>query len=402
MASTADQFGIADSQGFAQKFPALSAKLATITAAKTGLDAGDPKNVVTALHSNIFKTEAMKAASATDQAAIDRVFNPPEISSEGDQTQQTNAAFDAKEQNIRDVSQAKGALFRQSQEANDKLAELSSFDQAEYRNAQLKKLNPTKDIDQRMLDLRLQAFAADALLESDPEIMALPPALQARAKASKLAVFSNAISTLGQIRQTRLATANDQIDQEISGKTKQINTASARVQSLDRQIKYLTDTGADNDTIASLRLDRLKEMERLTKARGKAGGMSTQKEFVYQALQEEYRATHGQPATGADADSLRSQAEAIANSPEELAKVGTTVAVPGTETQSLNLPWWRRIAPSTFVGGGLLPNEVEVQTQTPQSYLQARGYGIPLSASEVVKMRKDRADLTKAEKAAAE
>ncbi len=365
------------------KFPALSASLATKTAQQSGLDPKDPQSIITAMHSNTFQTDVMKAADATDPNVAEKVFQPLKFApTTASQETQTNAAFDAREQNLNNTLAAKQQLFNEQSDAAKQLAELSKFDQGEYKNQRLRQLNPTADLDQRMLELRLQAFSASAMLETDPEIMALPPNLQQRAIASKMSVFSDAISTLSKIRETRLATANDQIDAEIQGKSRQINTATSRVSALDAQIKHLTEVGADQDAIASLRLDRIKEQERLNKARSKAGGMATQKEFVYQALLAEYRATHGGPPPKADDDTLKYQAERIAaNDPEAVQNAGKTVQV--TENVTTTTPGginWRlftRMPPTTTVAP---------VTKT-KSYLESRGYGIPLGTQETLKTR---------------
>lgn len=391
MDTTAQNTGIVSAQDFAAKFPALSASLATKTAQQSGLDPKDPQSIITAMHSNTFQTDVMKAASATDPNVTEKVFQPLQFApTTASQDTQTNAAFDAKEQNLNNTIAAKQQLFNEQSEAAKQLAELSTFNQSEYKNQRLKALNPTADIDQRMLELRLQAFTASAMLETDPEIMALPPNLQQRAMASKMAVFNDAISSLSKVRETRLAAANDQIDSEIQGKSRQINTATSRVSALDAQIKHLSEIGADQDAIASLRLDRIKEQERLNKARSKSGGMSTQKEFVYQALQAEYRKTHGAPATGADADTLKYQAERIvATDPEAASKAGSTVST--TENVTTTTPGgfdWRFFT--------RLPAKTTVTPVTKeQDYLTSRGYGVPIGANEALKTRAERLDYAK-------
>lgn len=400
------QFGITSGMDFAKEFPALSAKLAGITADRTGLDSSDPKNIVSAMHSNVFQTEAMKAGQATDTAAIDRVFTPP-TKTEGTPEQQILGGYDAKEQNVANVLGARRELYGQSNEAANALAELSQFNSEEYTRSRLKTLNPTKDIDERILELRMQAFTAEAMLETDPEIMALPPEKQAAAMASKMAVFNNAINTLAKTRATRLAAAEDQISKEVSAKNKQISTMESRVDAIDRQIRQMEAAGEDVDTIASLRIDRAKEVERMNKARSKSGGMTTDKEFAYQALLDDFMQTHGNRLPNdAEQHELKRQAEQISKTPGEASKLRTTVPTIGTENVPIDTPWWQNLASRMTSANPFRapPGQTAnvIKYDIPKDYISARGYGVPLSNDEIVSMRKERADLMSAEKKAAE
>jgi len=374
MAELAESFGI----GFAQKYPALSTKLASNTAGKTGLAPSDPGNIAAAMHSKVFNTEAGKAAQATDPSVIDKVFNPPDLAPDtASQEVQTEAAFGAQEQNLSNVVGAKQALFKGSQEATAELARLSSFNKEEHKAKRLKELDPVSGIDERMLQLRMQAFTAQSLLETDPEIMALPPALQQRAMASKMQVFSNSIQDLTKVRTSRLASAEAQIDKEFSANENQINTAQSRIDGIDSQIEQLESIGGDQDNIAQLRLDRIKERERLAKIRSKAGGISTQQESVYQALFDDFMESHGnRPPTEREERILRGDAADIVKNNPDIAKN----------------PRARVIQPVPG-GDGDLQNE---------GILKARGFGLPVSADEGVEIRASRLDLIKKLRAAGE
>jgi len=376
MEDTATSFGI----DFAQKFPALSAKLASSTAEKTGLDATDPSNIAAAMHSNVFQTEAGKAAQATDPAVIDRVFASPKFAPDTASTEtQTQTAFNAREEALGAGVAAKRGLFAQSQEAASQLAELSEFNKEDYRAARLKKLDPVKDLDDRTLALRMQAFTASAMLETDPEIMALPPALQQRAIASKMQVFSDTIQTLAKVRAARLDSANAQIDKEIGAKESQINVSKYRVDSIDSQIKQLESIGGDIDTIASLRLDRIKEMDRLAKARSKSGGMTTQKEFIYDTLAKDAMANLGVTTlTDDQQQELKRQTEMIVkndpNLAEKMTNAGSYDNYPGIKSMiQRNVPGY----------------------QSPMDTAYARGYGLSLSVEEKAKREKAEADIAR-------
>lgn len=366
MEDTANSYGI----GFAQKFPALSAKLAGITAAKTGLTPTDPANVAAAMHSNVFQTEAGKAASATDTAAIDRVFSPPKFAPDTASVEdQTKAAMDVRENAVSSLMPVKRSLYEAGSEAAAQLGELSAFNRDDYKAARLKELNPTKDLDQRALELRMQAFTAASMLETDPEIMALPPALQQRAIASKQQVFSDAIQSIAKLRAARLESAEAQIDQELSGKERQINTAKFRVDAIDRQIKQLEDIGSDQDTIASLRLDRIKEMERLRKGRAGAGGMTTQKEFVYDALVKDFRANHADRIPDANEEQeLKRQTEMIVKHDP-----ATAAAITSPDQTYRG-----------FRGGAVQPPEDRLGPGA--AAIRLKGYGLPLSEAEQSKL----------------
>lgn len=375
MEDTANSFGI----GFAQKYPALSAKLAGITAEKTGLAPTDPANLAASMHSNVFKTEAGKAASATDPAVIDRVFKAPKFAPDTASVEdQTKSAFNAREESLTAGIDAKRGLFGQSQEAAAQLAELSNFNKEDYTAARLKELNPTKDLDQRALALRMQAFTAESMLETDPEIMALPPELQQRAIASKMQVFSDAIQTIAKVREARLESAKDQIGKEIGARESQINVSKYRVDAIDSQIKQLESIGGDIDTIASLRLDRIKEMDRLNKARAKSGGLTTQKEFIYDALLKDFRATHADRLPNdTEASELKRQTEMIAkNDPSLTSELGKPA--PGSSYSPVLQAMIRRSIPDTRTAS-----------------LRSKGYGLPLSADEQDKIDKAAADLAR-------
>jgi hypothetical protein len=232
--------------------------------------------------------------------------------------QQIGSAFGAREQNLSNVMGAKQVLFKQQQEAAQRLAELAEFDRVAHRDARLKELNPTKDLDDRMLQLRMQAFTAESLLNTDPELLAMDPNQRARVIASRKAMYGQAIQTLGQIRDARLDAASEAIDKEISAKDRQVSTMRARTEALDAQIKHLTDIGGDIDAIASLRLDSIKEKERWIKANQKAGNIGTKYDLALNALISQYRESVGETPAGSDLDELKRQANLIAKNEPDL------------------------------------------------------------------------------------
>ena len=411
MATSAEKSGIINADEFAQRYPALSTKLAINTAQDTGLDVSDPTNIVTAMQSQTFQQQASQASQVNDRGSLDSLINRPSklAPTSASQEDQTNAAFDEAEASRMDTIQAKGSALKKLSAAEEKLATLSDFNAESYRKQRMKELDPVSDIDARMLELRMQAFTAEALLNSDPEILKLSPAQQERVIASRMQVFGNLISQYKQTRDLRLSQAEEQIREEVGATESQINKATQRISAIDREISYIEDIGGDREALADLRVERLKEMERLKKSRGKAGGMTTQKELVYNALIQDFKASHGDRLPDSTEEKeLRRQVEYIlSNDPSTASDTITGRKVPVQTTKQVDLPGdgaitgtakglLRLLTPKALEDNlGLSPagGTTDVNTTEYVDAIRAGGYGIPLSQEENIQLRLDRAKL---------
>lgn len=334
-----NDFGIVKTQEFAERFPAVTAALASQTASENGSGIRSPADVGSAIFSDPGMERISNLINDPNDDALGELlsFDVPDTAGQG-QEQATNALFGAAEQNIRNVRDAKIPITVEMMDASDKLDRLSSFNKASYTKKRLKELDPVSDIDQQIMDLRQQMFLAESFLDADPELEFASPGERANVRANRLSVFTNAIGELSQQRNERLKTAQGQIDDEISAHDDQINASIARVNSLGRQMEFINETGKDNEALVSLRSDLLKEQERLRKLRAGAGGKagtaySTQKEMARVRLRQDFIDKYGR-------DPDNEEEQAIDNTVENyfIRAAGATAIEgrKGDENQSVN------------------------------------------------------------------
>lgn len=281
--------GLMKTQEFAQRFPAI----ATTIAQRTNSTAGKSVDVGTALVSDPGQESIGRLFSGNEESYNDLLnFKVPETAGKSIEDA-TTQLFGAKEQNLRAGITAKRSVLSQLEEVGATLDKFTSFNKASYTKKRLKELDPISDLDEQIAEVRQQMFVEDIRIDNDPEMNNLSPAQRSALRASAQEKYINTITELSSQRKVRLENAQNQIDDEISANDDQINTSNARISALTRTLNTINDLGKDNEAMASIRMDLIKEQDRLKKLRGKAGGKagtaySTQKEMAKIFLKEEY------------------------------------------------------------------------------------------------------------------
>lgn len=327
MAENNTDTALLKTQEFASRFPAV----ATVLAKQTSTQAPTP----TALMSDPGQEKISRLFSGDDQAYDDLLnFELPDTAGQSTEDA-TTSLFGAAEQNIRAGSEAKRNVLTNLDEAQENLDRLSSFNKAAYTKKRLKELDPVSDLDAEIAEIRQQMFVEDIRLDADPELEGMSPAQRSAIRARAQEKHINAITELSAQRRERLAAAEGQIDDEISANDDQINASIARVNALTRTMDSIKELGKDNEALVSIRMDLMKEQERLKKLRKGAGGKagtaySTQKEMAKIRLREQYLA-EGRPI---NEDEIDATVEAYF-----LRAAGETsiVGVKGDEVQSVNI-----------------------------------------------------------------
>lgn len=272
-------------QDFAARFPAI----ATMVAKQTNAQVDTP----TALMSDSGQENLNKLAQG-NQEDFDALLNF-ELPNTAGQSQEsaTNSLFGAAEQNVRAGITAKSSALQKLNIAQEDLDRMSQFNRASYTKKRLKEIDPVSDLDNDISELRQQMFLEDIQLDADPNMEQYSPEQRSQIRAATQQKYITAISELSNQRKSRLAAAQNQIDEEISAQDDQINASIARVNALKRTVDSINEIGKDNEALISLRMDLLKEQERLKKLRKGAGGKagtaySTQKERARIQLRQQF------------------------------------------------------------------------------------------------------------------
>ncbi len=254
--------------GYMSARPGIAVAVAHDIGKETGVDTTQPHNLAAVMHSATYADKLNAVKNGTDDRLVKRVLNttPNPLNPKASGDQQEMDVYSGQEQNALNTMRAKAVLAARESDAQKKLSELSDFDSEAYKSQRLKETNPTGDIDNKILDLRMQAMVAKSALRN--QLRALSPALRDQALNARMAVFDDAISTLGEIRSARLSSATSKIQDEINAKNDQVHTAKANVDALDGMIKTLTDQGDSSDAIYKIRLERAKAQKVLDKAQG--------------------------------------------------------------------------------------------------------------------------------------
>lgn len=287
--------GIIDHAAFAKRWPALAYNTAMEVAGETGVDTSDASNVVKVMQSRTYKEKVNNMAKNRDDRMLSRIAGtfqplPDQNASELDQTQQI---FQGKEQNTINQIRARGVVTQRQIDAQNKLDEMADFDREAFKAKRLKEMNPSADLDQRMLALRMQAFTAKAMLRN--ELKGLSPSARDAAVNARLQVFADGITSLKEIRDARIRSAESQIDAEIDAHNEDYRAAKSKVSALKTLMDTIEQTGEDSDALASIRLDWLKEKKKLVKS-GQSG-IVDEEETLANAILNEYVSDYNETPT---------------------------------------------------------------------------------------------------------
>lgn len=268
--------------GYMADHPALATALGHDIGKETGVDTTKPENLAAVMHSQTYAKKVNDMKTGIDDRLVKRVIGsvPTAINPKANGSQQEMDVYTGQEQNAVGQIRAGAVLAGKKIEAQKKLGELSDFDAESYKASRIKEINPTGDVDQKILELRMQAMTAKSALRN--ELRQLAPNLRDQAINARMAVFNDAISTLGEIRTARTAAANAKIDEEIGAKNQQVRTAKANVDALDGIIATLEKQGDQSDAIYKIRLERAKAQKILDKAGG--SGIPNQEETIVNYL----------------------------------------------------------------------------------------------------------------------
>jgi hypothetical protein len=328
-------FGIVDIQEFNSRWPALAYSTAMHTAKETGVDPSDPRNITRVMQSRTYQSKVNDMAKNRDDRTLKRITGsiptPPDRNATTEQ--QTDQIYSGLEQTATNQIRARGIMTGRQVEAQTKLDQLADFDRESYKGKRLKELNPSGDLDSRMLNLRLQAFTAKAILRN--EMRDLPPALRNRAVAERMGVFSDALASIKEIRDARVRSAESQIDEEIDAHNDELRSARAKVSGLRTLMDHIEQSGEDQEALASIRLDWLKEKKKLLKATGK--GVVDEAETLTNAILNDYRNTQDDTPSAEQIKEAQRQAKEIVRKREDIRKAtaGKGSALAGVRSSNI-------------------------------------------------------------------
>ena len=274
------EFGVLDVQRLNKEFPGVTQSQAVAVAHEAGLDPSNPRDLVKAMYSKEFEGRISRIRGDREGKFIQKsIGNVPQLPDRNAPAQgQIESLNSMQEGALGNQIRARGILGAQTAEANQRLSELADLDRETFKAGRLRELNPTADIDQRMLALRMQAFTAKSMLRN--ELKGLRPSLRNAAITARMQVFSDAIGTLKEIRDARKSSAEDLAEREFESKMEQKRSATARVNVLKTMMDQIEATGEDAEALAGLRMDYLKESKKLQKTDGVADEVDTLKNAI--------------------------------------------------------------------------------------------------------------------------
>gem|GEM_PF-4964240 len=212
------------------------------------------------------------------------------------------ANFDPNDTNVSAGYQQKATAMQNAQlrqqpylqamtQENERFGKFAQFDREIYTNQRLDEMQPTADIDKAILDLRNKSLFSQASMYD--EVKSLPYNLQRQVIASRMAVFTDQIDQLSDMREGRMAAAKNQITDEVGTYEGKISASKARIEGLGSALNILKDQGASEESMAQLRIDHAREMDKLKKSRAGGGGRSTGEEMIYNMFIEQHQADNG-------------------------------------------------------------------------------------------------------------
>lgn len=312
--SSGADLGIIDPKEVMSKYPAVATKIAMDTASEAGLDPNSPETVVKVMHSRTYGEKVKKTmAEKQDDRFISRLVQHQPTLPGADEPveQQQDTLFATREKTVQNTMRARGVLGKQQVDANAKLDTLLDFDRESFKAQRLKEMNPTGEIDGRILQIRMQAFTAKSMLRS--QYRHLDPVKRNAVIAARMQTMADTISGLKEIRDAKKASAETQIEEEITAKNDELRTARAKVNALKGLMDTIEQSGQDTEALSSIRMDWLQAKKKATKA-GSGTGTVDEEETLVNAILNDYRAFHGDtPSTEQKAEAKRQAQQIIKN-----------------------------------------------------------------------------------------
>lgn len=358
--------------GFMQKYPFLSAKLGMSMADSAGLDTKDPANLARALSSNAAKTKLQTFERAPeDQSAIDALFKNPAGAEVGGSVLDTTKAS---QQALAEGTRAKIAVYDDLKDASNTYSRLASFNKEAETQKRLTQLKPTEDIDKQITSVMTQAIREKARLRT--ELSDIDPAKRNAAITARMSVFTEEIANLSTLRAARVDAAKAKIGEEIDATEGRIDAARLRVESLGKELDFLTSIGADRVQYAEVARQYAEAQAKLAKA-GSGGGL-TAEELIVNAMIDKFQTQNGRQPNNDEIDEIRRRAKIVKNTrPDIVENVTRTGGASGEPV--------RAVGPATSDGA------------YPTSRLDfLQGVQLPLDAQAQEKARQAEADATTA------
>lgn len=291
-----------------RRFPALSHLVGSKTASDAGIDPSDPKNVVTALQSNEGLSSFGGAASG-EQGALESIFqtssNLPALGA-GSVSQEIQTGFAGRESALQQTISGRSQIGVQQLRALDTLTSLIQQDTRLTQKAKRLETKATQAVDNEILEVRNQALAAKAILRG--QLTGVDFNQRQAIISAQTAFFTKRLNELEELREARLSAVDEITSDESASLESKTRTAQARITGLGQVLNTLESQGADQESIAQLRIDRAKEMDRLAKARKDP----TNKDIIMGQLTNQFQRTNGRAPTAEERNTLSQQADQVA------------------------------------------------------------------------------------------
>lgn len=198
-----------------------------------------------------------------------------------------------------------------------KLSEVGDLNRSTYTAKRLVDMGATQDIDKQILDIRNKALVNQAALYE--EVSDLPFEAQQKVMAARMGEYTDQVNRLSDLRESRISAATKQIEQEMDAYDTRVSAIKTRISGLEKAISIMRDNGADEITLAQMRVDHAKEQDRLAKERKRGDGqIQTREDMVENALVEKYKADYGVDPTGEAMTTIGRQAKYISKNNAEL------------------------------------------------------------------------------------
>ncbi len=278
---------------------------------KTG--AGTPQENTS---SQVTTAEARRSArrSEREQTVLTRSMQPqplPALSGEANPRELLIGGYQGVANAQAQTSDARRILAGQALEAVSELSGLGELNREEYKRQKRSELNPTEGIDQDILDIRNKALVGRAALME--QVRNLPFEMQNRLIAQHGAMFGNALQKLMDLRQTKLDAVDSQSDEEFDAYSEKVRNQKAKIDGLKTALDFMEAQGETNESMAQLRIDLAKELERLNKTKTSTGDLTSNEDLIFTKLLEQHKKVYGTAPNSDDRAFYKTQAKQISS-----------------------------------------------------------------------------------------
>ena len=296
-----------------QQFPQLSNALQGSIAQEMGIDPTDMQAVASIKRSRTYQERLQKVADggpgaltnmfagSTQQSELqptrqeervqqrqgrflqNTLQNPYDttVSSDASMTDELGNVVNTRNAGYRETERAIGLATGKYSEASARLARLGTINRDAQISQAIQREQPTKDIDQKILDLRLEAFQAESIARE--KLAGLPPSYRAEALRSLYDRYNSQISEFKDIREARLSSFKSKINSDIDTKQDQIDSLKSERDGYKEMIDTLEKRGSSQNALANFRLSALRTEKNLTKVT-KGGGVLDEVQVMADAL----------------------------------------------------------------------------------------------------------------------